>query len=131
MSGLPRNFRLLEELEKGEKGLGNGNVSYGLVDQGDTKLVSWHATIIGPVGTKYQGNIYPLEITVGPKYPARPPQFRFVRLPDVRLPLTNGLVDSSTGNVNPSNLSELVYWKPEYTIETVLMALYKQMGGSD
>lgn len=45
---MPRNFRLLEELEKGEKGLGDSNLSYGLADPSDISMTVWNATILGP-----------------------------------------------------------------------------------
>lgn len=49
---VPRNFRLLEELEKGEKGIGDGACSYGLADD-DILMHNWHATILGAPHVKY------------------------------------------------------------------------------
>lgn len=47
---IPRNFKLLEELEKSEKGLGDMAISFGLVDSGDTFLSNWNGGILGPAG---------------------------------------------------------------------------------
>ena len=44
----PRNFKLLEELEHSEKGLGDMSISYGLVDSSDIFMGEWNATIMGP-----------------------------------------------------------------------------------
>lgn len=50
---VPRNFKLLEELEKSEKGLGDMAISFGLVDSGDTFLSEWNGGILGPAGVSF------------------------------------------------------------------------------
>ncbi|KAL2894469.1 Ubiquitin-conjugating enzyme E2 variant 1C, partial [Bienertia sinuspersici] len=46
--GVLKNFRLLEELKRGEKGIGDGSVSYRMHDTDDIYMWSWTGIIIGP-----------------------------------------------------------------------------------
>lgn len=48
MAVQPRNFALLDELEKGEKGEGAPGCSLGLDDPNDTFMTNWTGTILGP-----------------------------------------------------------------------------------
>ncbi|CAN1306491.1 Ubiquitin-conjugating enzyme E2 variant 1D [Linum perenne] len=105
---VPRNFRLLEELERGEKGIGDGTVSYGMDDGDDIYMRSWTGTIIGPHNTVHEGRIYQLKLFCDKDYPEKPPTVRF----HSRVNMT--CVNHETG-------------VREYTMEDILTQLKKEM----
>jgi len=118
---VPRNFRLLEELEKGEKGIGDGSCSYGLDDSDDIMMRSWNGTIIGPGHTVHENRIYSLKIQCGDKYPDEPPTVQFLNR--VNLPF----VSQIDGKVDPNGLTVLAYWNEGKSIETVLVEIRREM----
>ncbi|WVZ87750.1 hypothetical protein U9M48_034340 [Paspalum notatum var. saurae] len=118
---VPRNFRLLEELERGEKGIGDGTVSYGMDDGDDIFMRSWTGTIIGPLNSVHEGRIYQLKLLCDKDYPDKPPTVRF----HSRINLA--CVHPDTGLVQPNKLHLLSNWHRDYTMEHVLTHLKKEM----
>mmetsp|Transcript_122132 Transcript_122132/g.239787 ORF Transcript_122132/g.239787 Transcript_122132/m.239787 type:complete len:139 (+) Transcript_122132:89-505(+) len=121
MSGIiiPRNFKLLEELEASEKGTGDMSVSMGLVDPDDVFLTEWNASILGPHGTVFDSRLYELRVTAGPDYPASPPVVRFVSRINLSSVSSNGTVERT--------LPALASWNRNCTIESVLVGLRDAM----
>ncbi|KAG1334857.1 ubiquitin-conjugating enzyme E2 variant 1D [Cocos nucifera] len=121
---VPRNFRLLEELERGEKGIGDGTVSYGMDDADDIYMRSWTGTIIGPHNTVHEGRIYQLKLFCDKDYPDNPPTVRF----QTRINMT--CVNQETGVVEPSLFPMLANWQREHTMEDILVNLKKEMSSA-
>ncbi|KAK8994578.1 hypothetical protein V6N11_045659 [Hibiscus sabdariffa] len=118
---VPRNFRLLEELERGEKGIGDGTVSYGMDDGDDIYMRSWTGTIIGPHNTVHEGRIYQLKLFCDKDYPEKPPSVRF----HSRINMT--CVNHETGLVDPKKFGLIANWQREYTMEDIPTQLKKEM----
>eukprot|EP01086_Lenisia_limosa_P008106 TRINITY_DN2882_c0_g1_i3.p1 TRINITY_DN2882_c0_g1~~TRINITY_DN2882_c0_g1_i3.p1 ORF type:complete len:139 (-),score=31.21 TRINITY_DN2882_c0_g1_i3:47-463(-) len=121
MAVVPRNFRLLEELEKGEKGVGGADmtISYGLANNDDRYMCNWNGTIIGPPSTVHENRIYSLQFYCDKDYPNKPPTVSFQSR--VNMPSVN----PKTGSA--ASLACLKNWKPEYTMEYILKELRKEM----
>ncbi len=119
---LPRNFRLIEELERSEKGQLSDSISYGLdeSDPEDRTLSLWNATLIGQMRTPFMGRIYDLSIFCGKDYPVEPPQVRFLTCIEMPCVQPNGVVD-------PTKVALLRNWDPSRTMEDVLKAIVGEM----
>ena len=74
---VPRNFKLLEELERTEKGKTDMTISYGLVKDDDVYLSDWQCTILGAMNSVLENRIISLVMHCGTEYPQKPPTIKF------------------------------------------------------
>jgi ubiquitin-conjugating enzyme E2 variant len=121
MVEVPRNFRLLEELEAGEKAQNlPPDISFGLLDASDTTLSNWCGTLLGRPGTRFDGRMVTVKIFCGDNYPKVAPTVSFISR--VNLPF----VDQS-GNIIVDRFPLLKNWRRETNITQILVEISQLM----
>eukprot|EP00619_Florenciella_sp_RCC1007_P003639 CAMPEP_0205912494 /NCGR_PEP_ID=MMETSP1325-20131115/5879_1 /ASSEMBLY_ACC=CAM_ASM_000708 /TAXON_ID=236786 /ORGANISM="Florenciella sp., Strain RCC1007" /LENGTH=160 /DNA_ID=CAMNT_0053279199 /DNA_START=49 /DNA_END=531 /DNA_ORIENTATION=- len=125
---VPRNFYLLDELEKFEKGsAGNGMVSAGLTDPEDIFLTSWSCSIIGPQGTAFDNRFFSLTVVCTDQYPRVPPVVTF------QTRINHASVNQTTGELDVNDVLKPGTWEglsPQPGIEALLTKIRDSMTNS-
>ncbi|EAY02587.1 Ubiquitin-conjugating enzyme family protein [Trichomonas vaginalis G3] len=111
---VPRNFRLLEELEVGEKEQDlPAGISFGLEDPSDATLTNWIGSIIGHPQTAFSNRLISIRISCGQKYPKQAPFVKFIT--KVNLPFVD-----PNGGIILEKFPTLGHWHSETTILKIL-----------
>ena len=111
MSTLSRLKKELEDLVNNPP----CNCSAGLVDN---NFYIWQATIIGPIGSVYEGGIFHLNIEFPQDYPFKSPKVKFIT------PIYHCNI-SSNGNICLDILKD--QWSPALTISKILLSICSLM----
>lgn len=114
----------MEEFESGQKGVGDGTISWGLESDDDNTLTNWICTILGPIKSPFENRLYTLKVTCGEQYPKKPPTIRFVTKVKMSCVVDSG---PHVGMIDPMKVDLLKNWDERYTIRVALESIKKQM----
>jgi len=105
--------RLLKELSENRQRPNPCLRSLGPVSDND--LLHWRATLLGPIGTAYEGCEWELDIVIPEQYPHQPPAVRFLT------PVCHPNVHLKKGEICLDLLKDK--WSGTYTISQTLSAI--------
>lgn len=112
MAAVKRIRKELQDLRKDPP----TNCSAGPLGSGDSiDLFRWHATIVGPADSPFEGGVFTLNIAFTADYPFRPPHVRF----ETRLYHPNV---NSEGGICLDILKSSA-WSPALTVSKVLLSI--------
>ena len=100
----------------------NTSMTIGLPDEDN--IFKWRIVFAGPKDSLYKGGIYEMYVDFPDDYPTHPPEVVFIT-PIYHLNInpykSNNPKDEPLGHVS---ISTLYWWKPEYTMEELLINIY-------
>jgi ubiquitin-conjugating enzyme E2 D/E len=116
------NDRIINKLKNELQNIENNNIPNISANLIKNNILQWNATILGPIGTPYEGGVFNINISIPKLYPFENPTIIF------KTKIYHPNIDSN-GNICSDIFKR--EWSPAFNMQQILLQIYSILSEPD